>query len=358
MSGASPRHGEGEQPATMRAVFFLGPERLEVRRVPVPRPGPGEVLAQVEVALTCGTDLKAFLRGHRLFRPPMPFGHEWAGRIVAIGEGVEGFVPGQRVTAANSAPCQGCFYCDRGQPNLCDTLSERLVWGACAEYLLVPAPVVRHTLLPIPEGVSAEAAACVEPLACVVLGAEVAGVAPGDVVVVLGGSGPIGLMHCALARARGAIEVIAVGRSPARLAQAAAFGATRAVGIDSGELDLLVAKLTGGRGADVVIEAVGLPEIWQRALALVRKGGSVLLFGGCRPGTEVPLDAGKIHYGQVALKGAFHLTPASVRAALDLVARGAVPVHRLISERRPLDEVELALRRMAEGAVLKVALVP
>jgi L-iditol 2-dehydrogenase len=293
----------------LRALLYYGPGDLRVEEVPRPEPGPGDVLVQVEVALTDGTDAKAFRRGHPLLleNPPSPFGHEFCGYDVATG---------RRVVAANSAPCGSCAPCRRGEETLCENLRPFLN-GAYAEFLLVPERIAARNLLPVPPALTSEVAALVEPLACCLRGIERAQVEPGQSVAVLG-PGPIGLMLCAAAKDAGA-RVVAVGGRMERRELAREFGA------EPGD----------GAGADVVVEAVGSAEAWHDALELVRPGGTVVFFGG----REVAVDTFRLHYEELTLRGAFHHTPRHIRAALAFLASGAHPWERLITHQLGLEGV-------------------
>jgi L-iditol 2-dehydrogenase len=293
----------------VRALLYHGPGDLRVEEVPRPEPGPGDVLVQVEVALTDGTDAKAFRRGHPLLLAelPSPFGHEFCGIDVASG---------RRVVAANSAPCGECAACRRGEETLCERLQPFLN-GAYAEYLLVPERIASRNLVAVPPRLAPEVAAMVEPLACCLRGVERAGIAGGETVAVLG-PGPIGLMLCAAARDAGA-NVVSVGGRPERRELAREFGA----------------EPGGGEGADVVIEAVGTGEAWHDALELVRAGGTVVFFGG----REVAVDTFRLHYEELTLRGAFHHTPRHVRAALAFLASGAYPWERLVTHQVGLEGV-------------------
>lgn len=325
----------------MRAVRFYGPGDLRVEEAPEPAAGPGEMVIEIEAALTDGTDLKAFLRGHRLFRPPMPFGHEVVGRVATTGEGVSSFRVGDRVVPANSAPCRACPACARGQTSLCDRLDEHLNWGAYAERMRVPAPIVRENTLPVAEGVPAVAAAATEPLACVVAGVDAAGVSAGDRVVVLGATGAIGLMFVQVLRHSGA-TVVAVGRSRERLELARRFGA----------------ELTEPSRADVVIECTGQPSVWADAPRYLRKGGTAVMFGGAPEGSRFELDCGRLHYEALTIRGVFHHTPATFRRALELITSGRVAIEPLIGARGGLGDVEALLRRMERREIVKAAVIP
>ena len=293
----------------MRALLYYGPCDLRVEEVPPPEPGPGDVLVQVEVALTDGTDAKAYRRGHPLLleKAPSPFGHEFCGVDVATG---------RRVVAANSAPCGECASCRRGEETLCENLRPFLN-GAYAEYLLVPARIAERNLLPVPPVIAPEVAAMTEPLACCLHGIDRAGVEAGQAVAILG-PGPIGLMLCAAAKDAGA-NVVVVGGRAERRELAREFGGVPGT----------------GEGADIVIEAVGTAEAWQDALGLVRPGGTVLFFGGRERG----VDTFRLHYEELTLKGAFHHTPRHVRAALAFLGSGAFPWERLVTHQVGLEQV-------------------
>ncbi len=339
----------------MRAAVLHGKEDVRIEEVDVPRLEPGDVLLRTRVALTCGTDVKVYRRGYhaRMIVPPALFGHEVAGEVEAVAEGVAAFRRGDRVVAANSAPCGRCEFCAAGRESLCDDL---LFWnGAYAELVRIPARVVERNLLRIPEGVPDHKAAAVEPLACVLRGASC--IRPRQVVAVLG-TGGIGLMFVALARSRGA-SIVAVGRTPEKLARARALGADATLVANDRLVAALMASSPGGRGFDVVIEAAGQASVAQAALEVVRKGGTVNLFAGCAAGTELRLDASRVHYEEITVTATFHHTPASVREALALIASSGFDPDALISGREPLAKLPDALANMARGGdALKTAIVP
>ncbi len=343
----------------MTAAVLYGREDVKVESVPVPSVGRGEVRVKVRAALTCGTDLKVFRRGYhaRMIVPPAVFGHEFAGEIDAVGEGVEDWRPGTRVVAANSAACGECFYCLRMRPELCEDLL--FINGAYAEYITLPPRIVEKNLLAIPDRLSFEEAALVEPLACVVRGMEESGVGPGDTVVVVG-AGQIGLMFVVLCKLAGA-RVICVGRRPQRLAVARVLGADVCLRADEHkDIVSVVRSMTDGqRGADRVIECVGLPHVWEQAIGMGRKASIISLFGGCPADTKVQVDTARIHYDEITLKATFHHTPQTVRAALGLIADGRVPARALIQQRAELTELPDVLRSLMNGnCAVKVAIHP
>lgn len=315
----------------MRALLFYGPGDLRLEDVPEPEPEPGDVVVQVEVALTDGTDAKTFERGHPVLlgELPSPFGHEFCGVDVSSG---------RRVVAANSAPCGRCPPCRRGQEELCANLYP-LLNGAYAEYVLVPAHIVERNLLQVPHRLSSEVAAMIEPLACCLHGVERARIEAGQTVAVLG-PGPIGLMLCAAAKDAGA-NVVVVGGREERRELAREFGAIPG----------------DGQGADVVIEAAGTEESWADAVELVRAGGTVVFFGGRERGSELSVDTHRLHYEELTVLGSFHHTPRTVRAALAFLGSGAHPWERLITHQIGLDEVA-GLFEHRPSDLLKAAVIP
>jgi len=343
----------------MTAAVLYGKEHLEIELVDVPKIGPGDVLVRVRAALTCGTDVKVFRRGYhaRMIKPPALFGHELAGDIVAMGERVTGFRIGQRVMAANSAPCGASFYCQRGQENLCEDLLFNN--GAYAEYIRIPERIVQKNLHVLENSVGYQDAALAEPLACVMRGLEESNVRPGDTVAIVG-LGPIGMMFVRLAKTLYEARVIAIGRRQPQLDRAARMGADELVlNKDGADVVSAVKRLTHGRGADVVIEAVGLPELWQLGVHMLRRGGVVNFFGGCASGTDVRLDTNLLHYSEITCKASFHHTPALMRKALESITRGYVTAKDFVNGVEPLTNLlEVMQHLMSHNGHLKTAIIP
>ncbi len=343
----------------MTAAVLYGKEDVQIETVDVPEIGRGDVLVRVRAALTCGTDVKVFRRGYhaRMIVPPALFGHELGGDIVAMGRDVRGFKMGQRVVAANSAPCGTCFYCGHNQENLCEDLLFNN--GAYAEYIRIPERIVRRNMYEVPDHVSYQDAALVEPLACVLRGLEESGVRPGDTIAVIG-LGPIGMMFVRLAKAVCNARVIAIGRRPQQLQRASRMGADETVlNCDGADVVGPVHEMTGGRGADVVIEAVGLPEVWQLAIKLLRRGGVVNFFGGCPDGTNLSLDTNLLHYSELTCKASFHHTPALIKKALELVSRGYVGAKDFVNHSEPLTNLLQVMQHlMSHNGHLKTAIIP
>src|SRR5690242_8370718 len=342
----------------MIAAVLYGKEHLQIESVSVPKIEPGDVLVRVQAALTCGTDVKVFRRGYhaRMIVPPALFGHELAGDIVAMGSEVQGFQIGQRVVAANSAPCGKCFYCQRGNENLCDDLLFNN--GAYAEYIRIPSRIVERNMYEIPNHVTYQDAALIEPLACVMRGLDETHILPGDNVAVIG-LGPIGLMFVRLAKAYGA-RVIAIGRRKTQLSRAGAMGADELlISGDSEQTMRQVREATGGRGADIAIEAVGLPEAWQMAVRLLRRGGTVNFFGGCPNDSHINLDTSLLHYSEITCKASFHHTPAHIRKVLDFVSRGVITARDFVNRVEPLTNLLEVMRHlMSHNGHMKTAIIP
>lgn len=345
----------------MQAGFLVSPGCVELRTVPAPEPAPGQLVVRVRAALTDGTDLKAFRRGHPQMPMPTPFGHEFSGDVVAVGPGVSAFRAGDAIMAVHSAPCGRCYWCDADQENLCVWVMRTKILGAYAEQVLIPAHIVARNAFPKPSSLSYEAAAFLEPLACVVH--DVALLAPrsGDLVVVIGAGG-FGLLHVALLHTLG-VRVGIVGRHRERMQMARELGAEWALeaALEPGAFPAVrahVDELTEGRGADRVAECTGQVNGWLAALALVRRGGVVSLFGGPAPGSTVPVDTSRIHYDQITVLSPFHFRTQDVRRACELLVDGRVNVEPLITDRVPLAALESVFMRLERGEGVKYAVLP
>jgi len=324
----------------------------------VPGVGIGEVLVKIKAATTCGTDVKIYQRGYveKIIKLPTIFGHEWAGEVVEVGEDLDWPKEGMRVRAGNSAPCLHCNMCQKGKYNLCENMIW--LWGAYAEYIKVPARTVLVNMQEIPPHVSFEEAAITEPLACVLHGVEEANVKLGETVVVIG-AGPIGLLHLLTVKKTGAEKVVLIDLVDERLSVAKELGADETINAGKENAVEKVQQLTGGYGADIVIEAIGSPVTWEQALRLARKGGTVLEFGGCPPGTEIKLNTEMLHYGELTVLGAFHTTPLHFRKALNLISSRTVDVRPLVTKRMRLEDIKQAFEILSTSKnEIKIAIAP
>jgi L-iditol 2-dehydrogenase len=339
----------------VKAQVFHGPGDLRFEDVPVAPPAAGEVTLRIEAALTCGTDVKTLRRGHPVMIPHVPtiFGHEFAGTVTAVGAGVASLREGDRLVAANSAPCGECRSCRAGRANLCEDLL--FVNGAYGQFITLPARLVARNVVKIAEGTPARRAAFAEPLACALLGVERARVESGQTVVVFG-HGPLG---CLLALAAGArkARVILVGKPGWRFERVRSLGIAECIDA-SAAADVAAAVRAAAGPIDVTIDATGRPEVWEAAVRAVDRGGSVVFFGGCAPGTTVRLDTRRVHYEELSLLGAFHHTPEMIRRAVDLLESGAIVPDGLLTHRMGLGEVPAALDLMVRGEALKVLIEP
>lgn len=341
----------------MKQLVLLEPGKLTLREIEPPQPAEGELVVRIEAALTCGTDLKTFRRGHPKWPTPTPFGHEFSGVIHAVGAGVTKFKVGQAVMVAPTAPCGKCQHCLRGYGNLCDYTMATMMLGAYAEYIRVPAHIVRTNVYLKPDNLSFLESAVLEPLSCVVFGDEQLVIDERDTVVIIG-AGPIGLLYLMVARLRKAKRIIVVGHRHLRLAAARSLGAD--VVIDYSETDYAaeIMRLTEGHGADVVIECTGYPAVWESSINLACRGGQVMLFGGCKPGTKVHLPMNRILMDGLTIKGAFHYTPSAAQHAQRLLASGELDVKQLITDIHGLSEYKTIFERLDSGEVIKLGVNP
>ena len=343
----------------MKAVLFYGPQDIRYEETRIKPLAKGEILVKIQAALTCGTDVKTYRRGHPVLIKNIPsgFGHEFAGIVEKVADDVRNVKVGDRVVCANSAPCGECFFCKKGEYNLCEHLD--LLNGAYAEYIVVPERIVRKNTLILPPSLPFEKAAFSEPLANVVHGVERTGINPGDSVGIIG-IGPIGLMFARLCKLKGA-RVIVAGRNPIKLKLAEEFAhADEIVDLKKYSTPERIFKDFSAekKGLDVAIECVGMSEIWELVFSTVRPGGTVHFFGGCKSGSKVCFDTTKMHYGDMRLMSVFHHTPKYFRQALDLISTGDIEVEKLITEELPLDKVEYAMQRHIEGSAIKFLIRP
>lgn len=336
----------------MSAAVFRRPGSVVIEDRDVPSPGPGEVLVRVEACGVCGTDFHIF-KGEAPARPPVVLGHEYCGEVVALGEGVAGLQPGDRVAVDPNIACGRCYHCRLGKVHLCESMEALGVTmdGGFTEYSVVPATQC-HVL---PAGMPAVQGAFVEPVACCVHGIDLAGIRPGNTVVVLGG-GTIGLILLQLAQRSGATTLIVSEPVQKKRELALELGATLAVDPLSADLEEQV-RAVAPAGADIVIEAVGRPETVEAAVRIAARGGCILLFGVVPEDAKGPVSPFAIYKKELRIQGSY-VNPFTFSRAISLLASGAVKVEPLVEQVVPVGDLPsvLASGPSAGGAKTLVGL--
>ena len=331
---------------------------MDVRIEECPRPeiSSNEALVKVLACGLCTTDVKTIMKGHRYIKPPCVLGHEIAGEIVELGENVKGFREGERVVVAPYVPCGSCYYCLRDQHSLCKRLFEQFPRpGGFAEFVVVPERILRKGLLKM-EGIPPEEACLTEPLACCLHGMKNLDLKPLDTILIIG-SGPMGLMLLQVAKLFGASIVMVSDLLDERLEVASELGADFTFNPSKEEVPERVRALTDGRGADKVVVAVGSPRAISQGMSCVRKGGTVLLFGGFPPGTVIEIDPNFLHYDEVNFVGSFGFSPLDFSSAALLIKRRKIRFEKMISK-IGFDSVLEAVNLVSEAKCLKVVVLP
>ncbi len=350
-------------PETMNACLFYGPYDVRYEKLPIPKTNENEILIKVNTALTCGTDLKTFQRSHpKLIKSiPSTFGHQFSGTVAKIGKNVSKFKVGDRVVALNSAPCFSCIYCNKKEFSLCENIE--FLNGAYADYISIPERIVKYNTYIIPEEIDFNSAAALESLAVVAHGFSRSEIKKEKTICIIG-TGSIGLIFVALAKLNN-VKVISIGRKEHKLKIAKDLGADHVINLTQYKDEQMLLKevrdLTCGIGPDAVIEAVGLPEQWELATKVVRRGGLVNFFGGCEKGTKVELDTYRIHYDELKLLGVFHHTPFHVEEALSLLKNHLAireALKKIITHTFPLSKLKDALLLHESGEAIQVAIKP
>jgi L-iditol 2-dehydrogenase len=345
-------------PKAVKAARFYGPRDVRVEEVEDPVPAQGQLVIEVLASDMCGTDLKAYLRGHPLIKPPMTIGHEYCGIVTEAGEGSR-YRKGDRVVASNSCPCMNCDLCKRGSYTICTSIKDQLVGfsfpGSYSSHMLVPEAIAQRNTYTFSRS-SPEEIACAEPLAAAIHAVDRVVVSPGDKVAVVG-AGALGLMLLQVLKSKEAYVLVA-NRSGGRLDLASKLGADEVLQVTDETLVERIRGATGGKGADLVVEAVGRSDTWIGSFGATRDGGQALMFGGCASGTQVPFDSGKLHYGETNIVGSFHHEPSSFRRAVEGIESGRIRVSPFITRRMKLEEIVDAFGLMERREAMKVAIVP
>lgn len=335
----------------MQAVLVYAPRKLKIEEIPIPDPDPGDVVIRVRAALTCGTDLKLYERGHPKISFPTFLGHEFAGEIFKIGDEVKGFKIGERVVATPTAPCGRCVFCLMGRENLCENLFQKAAFGAFAEYLKIPKRIVEKNLFLIPEEVSYEEAAFLDPLASVLHGFKKLSLKREESLLVVG-AGPIGLLFVALGKEMGIKDVFIVAKGDDRKEKAKELGG---IVMNPDEIEK---RFPEGPSPHAVVEATGRKDVWETTLKISGKGGKILLFGGLQEGSSVTFDATRLHYDEITLMGSFHYTSKDVKEAKSLIFEKRLPLKSLISGEFPLREIVKVFQLLKKGKGIKYVIRP
>lgn len=345
----------------MRCAVLHSPGDLRLEDRPTPVPGPGEVLLRVEATTLCGTDGR-ILRGEKTsgVRPGVVLGHEVAGRVTELGEGVDGLEVGRQATVSIVVSCNACAACLADMEHMCRNLSliGYEIDGGLSGYLLVPVHAVRnHNVIQTTTELPATTLALAEPVSCCLNGLSNYRVEPGDTVVVIG-AGPIGLIHTSLAVLSGAGQVVVANRSRTRRELATRLGATHTVDPTSESLQDVVMSATRGRGADAVVVCIGVPELAQQALQLARVGGRVNYFAGFPRGSTSVLEPNLIHYNELTVTGGSNARRRDVVRAVQLLESGRLDIGSLVTSTYALDDVHEAFAAVERREGVKIAVIP
>jgi len=345
----------------LKAAVLTGVQNFELREVPNPQPPGGGLIVKVETCAICGTDVKMYRFGYSAAKLPLIPGHELAGTIARVGEGIQGHREGERVVVAPNIPCGTCFYCQRGMQTSCEKLQTIGVHrdGGFAQYVMIPALAVRQgCVIPVPEDISFEEAALIDPASCAINACELSRVKVGDVVVVIG-AGPAGCLNVEVSRAFGAQKIILVQRSLPRLKQAEFTRADVYVSPLREDVVKRVMQETGGKGADVVIVACGSGEAQEQALEMVAKRGNVNLFGGLpKNSTFIKVNSNLIHYKETFVIGTHGGSTRQCKTALDMIASGKIKAKEYVSCRLGLPDFSQAIKLAEERKGLKIFINP
>jgi L-iditol 2-dehydrogenase len=345
----------------MKAVVYLGPGDVIVTEVEKPKPAKGEVLLRIASNTICGTDLRIALGIKRKgVIAPRILGHEVAGEIIEIGEGVVGYSVGEKVGMSPTFACGKCTECEKSRPHLCKValVLGHQTDGGLSEYLLVPATAVSDGVMVSYKGDHDPVAiSLAEPLSCILHGQKFLQIAPTDTVLIIGG-GAIGLMHAKLAKLSGAKNVILSEPLEFRRNLALDFGSDLTVDPTTEDLTEIVKKQTDGAGADVVIVCIGIPMLVNQALQLAANRGRVSLFAGFPTDQNAEIDSNLIHYKELMVVGSSNSTVADYQEAIKLIDEGKVDTARLVTHRFNLDQYLEAVEMINNPSALKVAIIP
>ncbi len=346
----------------MRAAVYHGPHDLRVEERPRPEIARDEALLRVLACGVCGTDHRIVSGGHRFFPPGVDRvpGHELVGEIVEAGDGVAASLPAGLVFVAPNVGCGHCRQCRSGNNNLCADFQALGITmdGGFADYVRIPAAAIAQgNVIPLGDGVDAETATLIEPLACVIRGQDPLDISPGDTVLIVGG-GPIGILHAVLARSKGAGKIILADRWPVRLAMASRMGADIVVNAREEDVSAVVARETGGQGADIVIVAAPSPEAMTTGLEQAAFRGRIAWFAGLpKDRSALSIDANTIHYRELVVTGTTACSTSDCRTAADVVRGGRLDLAPFISRRITLADLPFDFVPPIDKAKIKTVMV-
>ncbi len=332
---------------TMRVAVYYSNSDIRIEKRPVPEIGPGELLMKIYASGVCGSDV---MEWYRIHKAPLVLGHEVAGEVAEVGEGVECFAVGDRIVVSHHVPCMCCENCRAGHETVCDTLfTTNFDPGGFCEYVRIPAINVQNGTYHIPDGLSYDEACFAEPVACVLRGQRRAGVGPGKSVLVLG-SGVSGILHIHLACALGAGLVAATDLNPFRVEAARRFGAARAFLADGYTPDKF-REMNGGRLADVVVTTAGARSVFEQAFASVERGGVILVFAPTMPGETIPLPVNDLFWKtDMTMTTTYAGSPADHVTALKMIHAGRLKAADMITHAYGLSDTTEAFQKVAEGS--------
>lgn len=343
----------------MKAAYLTGQQNFEIRNIDPPKPGQKDLVIEVKACGVCGSDLRRWKES-----PPVPYisGHEVSGVVIEVGEKIEKYAVGDRLAIAPDIHCGECYYCRHALFNLCENMralgiTPEYPGGFAEQMLLTDEALNLGVFHKIPDGMSFDHASVSEPCSSVLACHEQAGTSIGDIVLVMG-AGPIGCIHIAVAKARGA-KVIISEPSDVRREIAKDFFPDIVVDPFNEDLNQIVKEATEGLGVNIAICANPVPATQTQAVEVVRKRGKVILFGGLpKSNRMVPYDGNLIHYNEIEVVGSFSYHPEFHALALDAIARGVIPADKLITGTYTLDEIDTAFIIAASGNALKVLVKP
>ena len=345
----------------MKAAFLTGVQSIELREAPHPKPSRGGLIVKVKACAICATDVKMYKYGYSAAKFPLIPGHELAGTVAEVGGDIQGYQEGDRVAVAPNIPCGRCFYCQRGMQTSCQKLQTIGIHrdGGFAQYVAIPAQAVEEgCVMPVPEGISFEEAALIDPASCAINAAELSRIKAGDVVVVIG-AGPVGCLNVEVSRAFGAQKIVLVQRSLSRLKEAEFTAADVYVTPLKEDIVERVTQETEGRGADVVIVACGSGQAQEEALKMVARRGNVNLFGGLpKDSPFIKFDSNLIHYKEAFVIGTHGGSTRQCKMALDMIASGKIKAKKYVSSRLHLTDFIKAIELAEQRKGLKIFINP